>query len=538
MTPHLTSSPFHSQHPRGIAILLVLISLMMATILTSAYLASRDNSSLIGDNVAAAAKARWAASSGLEMSVAVLQTETSWRTSHVNGKLIDDLNVDGALVDVDLLDMQTNAPPTLSTTTVKITTTAVADGVTQTSSAIASIQPDDSEVDIGLTEFTAFGKESVSAKDQAVFARWETAPMSKLGHPIYVGTQSLSSGAVSIDNGAAIIDGYIFASNTASASLISSASTTPVVRENVKSVIPLPSGPSAPLYVGLYGAALAVTAGTTNVASSVAKTSVDVNSGGVLNIQDGVTLNIKTYLHVNPGGKIVINGNVVISVKKDMQIQQGSIELMPNAVLLLFVTEDILADQSYLGDLRADSSRDNSGSASYVDPSTIQVYSTNVANSTEWRFRDNTVAKGLYYAPNRKLRIEDNSAIYGSVAAQQVEVTDNGAIFYDPALDSAIGYTNPKSALYNPDGTIISSVLSLLSLDQLSLSTLSTATSLQVKSRGKVVSGFTVVDAGLRGSLNENDPTPRPVQVDFNMDTFGSDTSIDEARAVAAANAG
>ena len=54
---------------RGIAMMLVLISLALATILASAYLASRDNSLAIGRNATASAAARWAALSALEIGV-------------------------------------------------------------------------------------------------------------------------------------------------------------------------------------------------------------------------------------------------------------------------------------------------------------------------------------------------------------------------------------------------------------------------------------------------------------------------------------
>ncbi len=55
----------HNPRRRGVAMLLVIVSLMMATIMATAYLASRDNSAAIGQNIASAAAARWSATTGL-----------------------------------------------------------------------------------------------------------------------------------------------------------------------------------------------------------------------------------------------------------------------------------------------------------------------------------------------------------------------------------------------------------------------------------------------------------------------------------------
>ena len=76
---------------RGMAMLLVMICMATATILASAYLASRENSPAIAENVQNTAAARWSSLSGLEMTVAMLETEFDWRTHAANdGMLLSD----------------------------------------------------------------------------------------------------------------------------------------------------------------------------------------------------------------------------------------------------------------------------------------------------------------------------------------------------------------------------------------------------------------------------------------------------------------
>ena len=105
----MTSNP--NPHRRGLAMLLVLLSVAMATILATAYLVSRDNSIAISRNSAAAAQARWSAMSALNTTVAILQTETNWRQSHTAGTLLADYELAGGTIEITAIDLETGSPP-------------------------------------------------------------------------------------------------------------------------------------------------------------------------------------------------------------------------------------------------------------------------------------------------------------------------------------------------------------------------------------------------------------------------------------------
>ena len=100
------------RHDRGVALLLVLVAMATATTLTIGWLASQDNANLIGRNVVATAEARSVASSGLDLAISVMQTETQWRTMHQNGVLFRSLPLGDGMIDLALLDPTTNQPPT------------------------------------------------------------------------------------------------------------------------------------------------------------------------------------------------------------------------------------------------------------------------------------------------------------------------------------------------------------------------------------------------------------------------------------------
>ena len=78
----------HNTRRRGLAMLLVIISVIIATVLATAYLASRDNSLPIGDNAKSAASARWSALSSIDVAIAVIETRTDWRTADPTGELL------------------------------------------------------------------------------------------------------------------------------------------------------------------------------------------------------------------------------------------------------------------------------------------------------------------------------------------------------------------------------------------------------------------------------------------------------------------
>ena len=100
---------------RGLAMMLVLLSVSMVTILAVAYLASRDNSIAIGRNIESAVAARWAALSALETGVAILETEVDWRAYDPQGILLSNYPLAGASISLIVADLATGEPPDAKT---------------------------------------------------------------------------------------------------------------------------------------------------------------------------------------------------------------------------------------------------------------------------------------------------------------------------------------------------------------------------------------------------------------------------------------
>ena len=70
--------PVRRPSRRGVALLLVLVAMGTATTLTLGWLVSQDNAMPVSRNVIRTSQARSVASSGMELAVAIMQTETAW----------------------------------------------------------------------------------------------------------------------------------------------------------------------------------------------------------------------------------------------------------------------------------------------------------------------------------------------------------------------------------------------------------------------------------------------------------------------------
>ncbi|MFM1822776.1 MAG: hypothetical protein RI967_1042, partial [Planctomycetota bacterium] len=78
---------------------------------------------------------------------------------------------------------------------------------------------------------------------------------------------------------------------------------------------------------------------------------------------------------------------------------------------------------------------------------------------------DGSVVKGQVYAPDARVELALRSAVYGRLLGREVTLADGVALFYDPALDSGAGWTQPASGLWRADGSLEPAVLLVESLD-------------------------------------------------------------------------
>ena len=185
-----------SRSDRGIA-LLVLVTMATATTLAIGWLASQDNAGLVGRNVVATAEARCVASSGLDLAISVMQTESDWRTLHQNGVLFDEMPLGNGTIDLVLTDPTTNEPPVADSMEVHVIATATVGSISQSVAAYVSLLQDSEDVgvDTDVSAFALFSLSTIELNDRATVSRWGDAPASVLGRRLAMGTASGRSAA-------------------------------------------------------------------------------------------------------------------------------------------------------------------------------------------------------------------------------------------------------------------------------------------------------------------------------------------------------
>lgn len=508
---------------RAIALLLVLVSLGAATILTAAYLASRDNSTMIGQNVTAATEARWGAKTGLDTAIAILETQSDWRTLHTNGRVVSGLALGNSTIDVDLVDLETGLAPRPATTNVGILATAVVGNLAQVATATAVLPLEGGlQVNVGLGEFATTVTDTISLSGTATITRWPNAPLAGMGRRIAVATRATGASAVKISELAAAIDTTVYAPPGASSSLVTNVNGPRIHEIDMLDPVPVPNPPALPAPPKDEGAP----ASTTELAAPIEIT-FSARSGGVI-IQNDVpitltgTLDIiaEETMHLKSGARISVDGDVTIVVFDDLVMDPGSsIELEAGATLKLFVVDQIQATDAYIGPRRADQGvRDASGELTWSNPATTQIYGATI--DTNWTFQNNTVVVGTLYAPAAELRLSGTTALYGNATIRKLSMQDASAIFYDHGLDDNGGFTNPDSAVYQADGRIEAPILGLTSLQAPAMQRVADALGVTVSSTAYRVPPTASIDPDL-GSAGE--PTPRVVPVMHHAQTTGFD---------------
>ncbi|MEE9129777.1 MAG: hypothetical protein V3T84_07135 [Phycisphaerales bacterium] len=522
----------HIPRRRGVAMLLVIVSLMMATIMATAYLASRDNSAAIGQNIASAAGARWSATTGLQLGIAIFQTETDWRTAHVNGKLLDDYAVAAALIDLDIVDIVTGKAPDGESEYIQLTSTATVDGVEQVATAMAYVPLDyDSTVSVDLSEFAIFTAQDLELSGDAILTRWPMAPLADLGLRIAVGTPAVDPSSIDLLGNAAVIDTTVYHDPGASNALITNSSGSSVDQVALSGAIPMPAAPdpgvtepqdpspNAPLN----------TLGQTITYNTDGRWDRVIDENSQVTLQGDITLVTDKNRELLGGTKLFIDGNVTMVVFGDLIMDNSAIELMPGSTLDMYVRGAMVLSDSYIGDERVDTARDNSGNAPYMDPDRVQIYSL-PPYQNDWLLRNNSVVKASIYAPGYAMEIANDSAVYGRLAAGELRIKDQGALFYDHSLDSRNGYTNTGSKLYAADGTLISELSLLWSLNDSDLQSFADAIGTDVEARGDTIAS-TTAPPDVPTVVLPGDPTPRPVPVEYEIVSFGTDVKAWEAKA-------
>ncbi len=181
---------------RGAALLMAIFALGVAGTAGTAFVKSRDRSVLVGRSMGEAARARLAAAEGLAISREVLagifcQSDailaTQWRAQLADGTLLTNYQINGATLNVTVADINTGAPPTITTTEFQANITVTVGETSYQMSAQMSLQS------LIKGQYAIFANKLFRMEADNFVGRWEKSPKSSLKYPINLGTQALRS---------------------------------------------------------------------------------------------------------------------------------------------------------------------------------------------------------------------------------------------------------------------------------------------------------------------------------------------------------
>ncbi len=431
--------------------MLVMVAILITGGMALAYFGSRDNSIAIGVNVEAAARARVAAESGLDLAVVILETDSDWRTSHVDGVVASDISLGTGTVSITVIDSETDAPPTEETTEVEITVSASVDDLVQTAVATATIIEDEDEVDVDLSEFAIFAASSIEINGAARVAAWSASPLSANVGPMRIGTLSHSPMSVVVRPGARS-NLVLHADETASSMLTTSA----IPQEEFVDTPRFPDAPTAPSSGRSWETDRQVDHETSGHGwsswfargrhSSPWQSEPTRIEGGIYEVDE---------IHLGATDRVEIHGDVVVKVHDDVELHATEVVLMEDASLTIYVGGDLQILSSYVGD--ASGSRQ-----SWMDPQRVQFYGT--GEDAEWNIGGASTVKAEIYAPASSVEASGATTICGRIAADDVTLRGASRLLYDPLLDNG-GYVDSDSPMFDEYGNLHAALDQLTDLD-------------------------------------------------------------------------
>ena len=495
--------------------MLVMIAVLITGGMAVAYFGSRDNSIAISENINTASMARASSESGLDLAIAILETDADWRTQHINGVILNEFQFGDSLLTITIIDTQTSEPPTESTNEVEIAVHSSINDVSQIMLASATIIPRDDEFDVDFSEFAIFARSNIQVRDFASVGTWAASPLALRDNNVQIGT--LSTRPMAIDFQSRKRGSSIEVHTIAQAS--SMVTQSKVERKQFSDTPSLPSPPPSPMNSTQLEFEQELDSKQrdwrqrwSQKFSEKFQSEKHDDTGNLVISEGSYEMN---KLDLTEGQSIVVSGNVTINVQQNMSLSNASIILEDDATLELFVAGNVDIHSGYVGN------RERSVST-WMDPSRCQIYGRENAN---WNLDGNTTVKAELYAPNSDISLQGNTTVCGRVAADDVMLRGSSSILYDQTLNHG-GYADEDSDLYDDMGNLVAGLRNLTTLDPLQIDSI----------RNAVYKESSDDEDSLIGNHQwmtrdwRQEPTQRPHEVMYVLKIYGIDARAWETR--------
>lgn len=486
---------------RGVAFILALVAVAAATLLGVTVASTRDASSASNDAVARNAAARAAAAGGLDLVERLVEDTNLFAANDADGDLIplfETVNIGGVMLRAEIQDLETGGPVTAATRAFVTVTEATVGNITQVARSVSQLTQADivARADLDLSEFAVLATRAsdnvrIRAKTadgvSSTLAVWQSAPTTSLSEPFVMGTFDRRAEHVAIDSGSTalghtLLDAGDFADSNEALDTDLAIGVTRLPHDI--HVIPVASppksatvtSPTRDLFVQHLGN------GPRNLVTDAEIAFGGGDSAEIAALDTGPDEWRQFDIHASLkliSSTLRVTVPTVMVVREDLLMTNGSIEVDEGASLLLIVQGSVQLAGSYIGAQRAfGETLDASGHASYPVAgagSVAILAATPDGPAGSISIMDGSVIKGRLYMPSREILLSDQSAVYGSVVGETVELL-GASIFYDPALRNDRGWLNPRSGIYQADGAVRAEVRAIGALNDAAFADFADAT--------------------------------------------------------------
>ena len=390
----------------GIALLLVVFAVGMATILCVSFLSAQSTVTQIAENIEHQTQARFIAESGMKIAIKEITGNTTWRDDYANGDWITDSSLHGGTFTVTVEDgtdtdgdgvvegdgdltNDANEPAT-------ITVRGSFEGVTHLCRAVVT-----GSEEYTLEAETISVSDKVEVKEDGFIDSWDSSAgsyASSKGNNAVVTTNSTSKDKIKVKNNG-VIGGDVFVGpkgKTGTVVQLEGSGTITGSQDKLLEKVTIPGVelPSLGASIGDYK----YYGGIVNLSTNIRCNKFELSGNTILNVSGDVTVLVEKELKLKDSAQIRIGANstltIYIGTKKIKQKLEGS------------------------STINADSN----------DPGRFFYYS---ASKEKLEVKKTAQVYGAFVMPSAELKIKDDGQVFGVLRGKKLKLEDDGQFHHD-----------------------------------------------------------------------------------------------------------
>lgn len=449
---------------RGVAMLLVLVALATATVLSASYLAARQAAPALGANAEIASNARWAAVSGANLGVAIL--ETSYTLDPDDSKQLISGQIFGVGGADALVTSDTGNAANADDARLILSSLGSADGLGAVDQRVLLRRRTNKvteALDPFMREFAVYATDKLRIKNSSLIAPWPGSERGPTHFVANIGAGFDSSGDLDINGAGGLTNSRLILDADATSSLRTLASSS-TFAGGLETDLQFPTAsarvPTALSSIGGGPTVITWNAGSTYTSTRANYNDIYVTAGCTFIFDEDVSPDYSVNdLTVAGGSTLRIKGNVRILVRDDINVyDRANIEMFDKeSSVEFYVLDDVSVDNAVFGlpiAVAMNTSRSHqsiSGAFSAAGFRVFMIDSDGGGGNNDLTIEGGAIVIADLHAPAAKVEIKEASTLIGRATGREVRIEDASYVFYDHALNPGAGLSDPYGPLYDSD---------------------------------------------------------------------------------------